>query len=145
MPADIGCVMWLAPQWPDIQPFIPIYAGVTEFPSVYSRQGYLNSLDDHYNPPADIHARNGKHAFWAFVEFSELMDKSYGKNINSVRGKNLQDEGTLLSVQQALEQKLLKIQQKSPEKCRKLESRLYRNFAMKALATTRKSIKKMQK
>ncbi|MCX6226515.1 MAG: C69 family dipeptidase [Bacteroidia bacterium] len=145
MPADIGCLMWLAPQWPDIQPFIPIYAGTTQFPAAFCRQGYLNSLADHYTPPADIHERNDQHAFWAFVEFSELMNNNYGENIGAVRKRNFKIERKLLAIQPGLEKKLIKIQQESAEKCREVVTRLYDNFAMTALSATKKSIKKLRK
>lgn len=144
MPADIGCVMWLAPQWPDIQPFIPMYAGTVGFPSAYCRQGYLKTLDDHYNPPADIHDRNDTLAFWAFVEFSELMNGNYGKNIESVRKKNFKLERKLLAIQPLLEKKLLKIRLDSPEKCREALTGLYDKFAMSALGATKKSINKIR-
>ncbi|TSA38565.1 MAG: hypothetical protein D4R64_02640 [Porphyromonadaceae bacterium] len=145
MPADIGCLMWLAPQWPDIQPFIPLYAGTTQFPSAYCRPGYLNTLADHYNPPTDIHVRNDQHAFWAFVVFSELMGNNYGENIDAVRKSNLKIERKLLAIQPSLEQKLIRLQQESPEKCREAVTRLYEKCAMKALTTTKKSIKKLRK
>jgi dipeptidase len=144
MPADIGCVMWLAPQWPDIQTFIPVYAGVTGFPEAFSRKGYLNNLGDHYNPPADIHERNDQLAFWAFVEFSDLMKEKYGENIKAVRKKNLNIERKLLDNQPAIEQKLLKIEEASPEKCREVVTGLYDKFATDALANTRKWIKKLK-
>jgi dipeptidase len=145
LPVDIGCLMWLAPQWPDIQPFIPLYAGTTRFPSAYCRPDYPNTIDDHYNPPADIHEPNDQHAFWAFVKFSELMNNAYGKNIGAVRKTHFKNEEKLLIIQPMLEQKLIRIQQESPEKCRDDVSRLYESFAVKALATTRKSIKKLGK
>jgi len=144
MPVDVGCVMWLAPQWPDIQPFIPLYAGVTGFPAAFSRPGYLNSLADHYTPPADIHERNSQHAFWAFVEFSELINSHYAENIAAVRKKNLKLETKLLAMQPKLEQKLLKIHAESPENCRAVVTGWYEKYAMEALSVTRKGIKKLR-
>lgn len=145
MPVDVGCVMWLAPQWPDIQPFIPLYAGTTRFPSAYCRPGYPAALTDHYEPPADIHTRNSQHAFWAFVEFSELMNRYYGENIEWVKDRNLKVERTLLSMQPLIERKLLKLSENSPGKCRESVSALYEKFAGQALAATRKSIKILQR
>jgi dipeptidase len=145
LPVSIGCLLWLAPQWPDIQPFIPLYAGVNGFPADYCRPDYPKSLDDHYNPPADIHERNDQHAFWAFVEFSERMSDHYGKYIGMVRKTNFKIERKLLKVQPSLERKLLKIYEGSPEQCSKVLTGLYGNFAVKALEQTRKSIKKINR
>jgi dipeptidase len=144
MPVDIGCVMWLAPQWPDIQSFIPLYAGVTGFPSAYCRPGYLNTLADHYNPPADIHERNSHHAFWAYVEFSELMNDNYGKYIESVRKNNLKPERKMLAMQPSIEKKLISIYDKSPDQARATVTSLYESLSMKALAATRKYIRKLK-
>ncbi|MFA6126263.1 MAG: C69 family dipeptidase [Bacteroidales bacterium] len=144
MPVDIGCVMWLAPQWPDIQPFIPLYAGVTGFPDAFSRPGYLNSLDDHYRPPADIHERNDQHAFWAFVEFSERMNEHYGENIDRVKKISQKLEDRLLGMQPDIEKKLKKLQLSSPDQCREVETALYGNLSAKTLATTRKWINKIK-
>lgn len=137
MPADIGCVMWLAPQWPDIQPFIPLYAGTIRFPAEYCRPGYPNSLADHYNPPADIHERNDQHAFWAFVKFSELMNDHYGENIQAVRKGILKTERRLLGTQPRLEQKLIKLYRESPDKCREAVTKRYGELAMDALTATK--------
>ena len=145
LPTDIGCVMWLAPQWPDIQPFLPMYAGIRRMPAAYCRPGYLNSLADHYSPPADIHERNDQHAFWAFVEFSELMNGNYGPNIGWVRKNNLKIERKLLAMQPAIEKKLLKIQGKSPADCSEVQTKLYESLAASALTATRKSITRLKK
>jgi dipeptidase len=145
MPVDVGCVMWLAPQLPDMQPFLPVYAGVTAFPKEYCRQDYLHSLGDHYNPPADIHERDYSLAFWNFVRFSELMKAAYGENIGWVRSRNLKPERKMLKAQPALETKLLMLEQKSPEECRKMETVIYGKLAENALATTKKSIRRIER
>ncbi len=145
MTVDVGCVMWLAPQWPDMQPFIPLYAGTIDFPDAFRRPGYLTTLQDHYNPPSDIHVRNDQHAFWAFVNFSDLMNASYGPNIDYVRKVHLKPERKLIAAQPALEKKLLVIHANSPEKCRVMVTDLYSRLALDALKVTRKSIKKLDK
>jgi dipeptidase len=144
MPVDIGCVMWLAPQWPDIQPFIPLYAGVTAFPPEFCRPDYPKTIDDHYNPPADIHVRNNQHAFWAFVEFSDLMKENYGKNIAWVRKKHLRLEGNLLSKEEKFRLQLTALNGESPTKINELVTHLYSKHSSASLATTRKSIKKLK-
>lgn len=143
MPVDLGCILWLAPQWPDIQPFIPMYAGVTSFPEEFSRPDYLKTLNDHYNPPADIHERNDQHAFWAFVRLSDAVNKQYGKAIPEVRKKLEQQEKQILADQSKLEQKLLGIYQGSPEACNAAVTKLYSQYSLRSLSTTRKLIKKL--
>jgi len=144
MPVDIGCVMWLAPQRPDLQPYLPIYAGILDFPESYRRKGYLNTLDDHYNPPADIHERDNKHAFWAFVTLCELMEKDYGGHIKSITGQNHKLEETLISKQAGWEKKMEEGYTKEPEKIRKQMTTLYGSLANYALKTTKKYNKKLR-
>jgi dipeptidase len=144
MPTDIGCLMWLAPQRPDLQPYLPIYAGILDFPDSYRRKGYLNSIEDHYNPLADIHERDSQHAFWAFVTLCELMDKDFAGNINSIKSQNLKLEEKLFENQSVMEPKMIKAFATTPEKVRKQMTNFYGILAKYALKTTRKTIKKIE-
>jgi dipeptidase len=143
MPVDIGCLLWLAPQWPDIQPFLPIYAGTTGFPREFYRADYLKSLNDHYNPPADIHERNDQHAFWAYVRFSEVMDNNYGKLIPPVKKKMDKLETRLIADQPRLEKKLIEIYKDSPEVCHEIMTRLYSKYSLRSLSLTKKLTKSL--
>ena len=116
LPQEIGCVMWLAPQWPDIQPYIPWYCGHRVIPPMFARRGYLvQGLADHYEPPEDIHVRNDQHAFWAFVNFSEMMNQNYGSAIQKVRWNKYRVEKKLIREQPRLEQKMQKLYSANPE------------------------------
>ena len=46
MPVNVGVVMWMAMQWPDIQPFIPYYCGMTEIPAGYQEPDYEINYPD---------------------------------------------------------------------------------------------------
>jgi dipeptidase len=118
MPADIGCVLWLAPQWSDIQPFIPWYAGTVSVPSAYARPDYPKSFNDHYHPPKDIRVPNDQHAFWTFVAFSAYMNQHYGEKIEAVKKGRDKIEKILLKKQKKIERKALKKYQKDPESAR---------------------------
>ncbi|MFA7408612.1 MAG: C69 family dipeptidase [Bacteroidales bacterium] len=141
LPADIGCVMWLSPQWPDIQPFIPYYAGTTQMHPDYCRPGYPKSFDDHYNPPEDIHDPNDQHAFWAFVRFSEHMNQNYGKKIHRVTKQLLSTERKLFNRQKRIETKFLKAYEEDPEIARKEMTEYTKLHAGKSLKKTQKQIK----
>lgn len=142
MPADIGCVMWLAPQWPDIQPFIPWYAGTVVVPESYCRPGYPETIDDHYQPPQDIHEYNDQHAFWAFVWLSELMNNNYAERIPKVT-KNIKSfESALLRMQPRIESKVLKIYGRNPEEARMIITAYTNRLAERSLKMTKKAINK---
>ncbi len=138
MPVDVGCLWWLAPQWPDIQPFIPWYAGMTSMPDEFARPGYFNSFADHYSPPEDIHVRDDHHAFWAFVNFSDLMNQHYGQMIPKVRRSKQQIESVLLGKQERVEAKAMKLYQEDPEKGNEFLTRMTHKLAKQTLKKTRK-------
>jgi dipeptidase len=143
MPVDIGCLLWLAPQWPDIQSFIPMYAGITEFPGEFQRTDYLKSLDDHYTPPADIHERNDQHAFWACVRFSEVVNNNYGALIGTVRKQIDKQERKMLADQPQLEHKLVEIYKNSPDACKGIMNKLYSQYSLRSLSITKKLTKRL--
>lgn len=142
LPVDIGCVLWLAPQWPDLQPFIPWYAGITHMPEAYARKGYLNSLQDHYTPPEDIHVRNDEHAFWAYVNYSDMVNADYANRIELARHTKNKIQKTLFRTQARFEKKTLKKYKKDVEKGRERLTKYTLNLADMMLELTRKQLKK---
>jgi len=115
LPVDIGTVMWLAPQWPDIQPFIPWYCGMTRMPDGYAKKGYLNDLSEHYNPPEDIHNRYDGHAFWSFVELSDWVNEDYGGRIKKLRRSKYKIEKKLIRRQHRTEKLMTRMHKGDPE------------------------------
>ncbi|MDB4584262.1 C69 family dipeptidase [Draconibacterium sp.] len=108
MPVEIGTVMWIAPRRCDVQPFIPWYCGITSIPENYAKEGYLNSIQDHYNPPSDIHQMSKDIAYWNFEVLSANISKDFVQKypVALVRKKKM--EASLLKAQAKFEKKALK-------------------------------------
>ncbi len=115
MPVEIGTVMWLAPRRCDVQPFIPWYCGVTEVPENYAKKGYLNSMQDHYNPPADIHQMSRNLAYWNFEVLSANINLDFVEKYPVAYKKKIKTEKTLLKAQKKFEKEALEKYKVSPE------------------------------
>lgn len=87
LPVEIGTVIWLAQYRPDSQAFIPWYLGIDAIPAGYAYGDYQTALDQHFDPPTNIHERTDTHAYWAFVRLAEKVDSDYGILIPNVREK----------------------------------------------------------
>ncbi|MCK5820862.1 MAG: C69 family dipeptidase [Bacteroidales bacterium] len=118
LPASIGVVMWLAPQWPDIQPFIPYYCGISSIPEGFSKTGYNLEYPDfqnHYNPPEDIHVRTDNHYFWNCVDYSDYINEDYHKRIRKAVKFKRRFERKLFRQQKTTDKALVKMLAKSAE------------------------------
>lgn len=118
LPPEIGVVMWLAPQWPDIQPFIPYYSGIQQIPEGYCEPGYNILYPDfslHYAPPADIHDRALDHYFWYCVMYSDYINADYAGRIEKARKIKGKMETAAFRNQEAIDKVLLDNLMKNPD------------------------------
>jgi dipeptidase len=120
MPVEIGTVMWLAPRRCDVQPFIPWYCGITQVPESYAKKGYLNSMQDHYTPPADIHQMSKDLAYWNFEVLSANINKNFVQKYPIALAKKMKMETSLLKAQTKFEKRALKKYYSNPEKAIKM-------------------------
>lgn len=116
MPVEIGTVMWLAPRRCDVQPFIPWYCGVTRVPENYAKKGYLNTLQDHYRPPSDIHQMSQDLAYWNFEVLSANINKDFVQKYPVALLKKQQLEASLLKAQDRFEKRALEQYKTNPKK-----------------------------
>ncbi len=115
MPVAIGTVMWLAPRRCDVQPFIPWYCGTTKVPENYAKKGYLNTLQDHYTPPADIHQMRKDLAYWNFEALSAAINQDFVAKYPVALARKKSMETSLLKAQDTFEEKALKRYEVNPE------------------------------
>lgn len=114
MPVEIGTVMWLAPRRCDVQPFIPWYSGITKVPENYAKKGYLNSMQDHYNPPSDIHQMNKNLAYWNFEVLSANINQDFVEKYPVAFEKKIKMEASLVKAQENFEKKALEKYKTNP-------------------------------
>ncbi len=115
MPVEIGTLMWLAPRRCDVQPFIPWYCGVTSVPESYAKKGYLNSMKDHYSPPADIHVMSKDLAYWNFEVLSANINQDFILKYPVALAEKMQMEAELFKAQGNFEEEVLEKYKISPE------------------------------
>jgi len=131
LPVEIGVVIWLAQHRPDSQAFIPWYLGIDKMPDGYAYGDFETALNQHFDPPENIHERTDKHAFWAFVNLAEQVDENYGARIIKVRKKWDPIEKEALKNQPSFEAEALKIFEKDPAQTQQLFTRYANNWASK--------------
>ena len=85
LPAEIGNVLWIAPRYPCIQPFIPWYYGTKKISSDYEKATYTEALENYNNKNRDYVELYPDHACWVFDDFADLADSCYGREIESAR------------------------------------------------------------
>ena len=142
MPTEIGTVMWLAPQWPDIQPFIPWYCGIQEIPEGWAKEGYLKSLDNHYTPPEDIHERYDDHAFWSFVSLSDWVNEDYEGRIKKLSRSKHKIQRKLIKRQYRTEKLMNRMYKGDPEAARNYLTEYTGTWARITRSKTDKLLKK---
>jgi dipeptidase len=107
MPVEIGTLMWLAPRRCDVQPFIPWYSGITRAPENYAKKGYLNSMQDHYAPPEDIHVMSKDLAYWNFEVLSANINLDFLQKFPIALSEKILIEEDLIKAQEDFEKKAL--------------------------------------
>ncbi len=85
LPAGIGNILWIAPRYPCIQPFVPWYYGIDSISSDYEKATYTGALKNYVNKNRDYIGMYPDHACWVFDDFANEVDSCYGKEINSTR------------------------------------------------------------
>jgi dipeptidase len=138
LPADIGNIMWIAPRYPCIQPFIPWYYGINKISSQYEKAPYITALQDYNFKNKDYKKMYPDHACWVFDDFSTRLDSNYGKEIKLVQDWKTKFEMEVLKTVELKENEILNIYKSDPDTARQMLTDVTNNFADKALMETKK-------
>jgi dipeptidase len=142
LPADIGNIMWIAPRYPCIQPFIPWYYGINKISPDFEKATYTEALQYYSNKNRDYKWMYPDHACWVFDDFSAKMDSSYGKEIKSVSECKTKFELYVFKTIKLKENEIINIYKSNPDKARQMLTDLTNNFAEKALKETKEKLRK---
>ena len=85
LPAEIGNVLWRAPRYPCIQPFIPWYYGITTISSDDEKATYADALVNYNKKNLDYVGLYPDHACWVFDDFANRVDCCSGKERGEIR------------------------------------------------------------
>ena len=131
MPVEIGTLIWLAQHRPDSQAFIPWYIGVSKMPDGFGYGDFQSVLDQHFDPPDNVHDKTRPHAFWSFVTLAEKVDENYGEWIKYVQKKWGAVEKDIFKEQSKFDIKALKVYKYNPEKAKELLTEFTGDWALK--------------
>lgn len=132
LPVEIGAVLWVAPRRPDIQPFIPWYAGISRIPDGYARADHETALRQHFNLPDDIFEPKPNLAFWGFVKLAEIVDADYLRLQPGIASNKANFQKQLFARQQSFEKDVAEIYPQNRETALKMLNQYTAEIALKA-------------
>jgi len=142
LPADIGNIMWIAPRYPCIQPYIPWYYGVNKILPDYEKMTYTNALRDYNRKQIDYKTMYPDHACWVFDNYSAKIDSRYDKEIKPANEWKRNFEQNIFTTIKMKEPEITNIYKSDPERAIQMISDLTNNFAEKALIDTKDKLEK---
>jgi dipeptidase len=144
LPPDIGNIMWIAPRYPCIQPFIPWYYGITEIPSDFEKESYVNALRNFNIKNRDYKSIYPDHSCWVFDEYASKIDSCYNSEINSVRKWKNNFEMEVFNKIEAEENNIINIYKSNPDKARQMLTHFTSYYAEKLFIETKEKLSKFK-
>lgn len=142
LPADIGNLMWIAPRYPCMQPFIPWYYGINKISAGYEKRTYAEALQSYNVKDIKYRALYPDAACWTFGDFAAATDSSYAKNIKPLTKWKTNFEKHIFQTIQATEPEVIGMYKSNPGKALQMVTDLSNSLAEKALTKTKKKLKK---
>lgn len=141
LPVDIGCVVWFAPRYPCIQPYIPWYYGINTIPAGYENESYEIALDNYLNKDRNFREIYPQAGFWIFRDYASYMDKNYADQIEEVKKWKHNIESKVFKTVAKKEKKIIRIYGSDPVSAQKMMTKITSSFAEKVLKETNKKLK----
>jgi dipeptidase len=137
LPAGMGNVLWIAPRYPCLQPFIPWYYGINRIPAEYENATYREALENFNNKNIDYIRLYPGHACWTFDDFANRVDSCPGKQIRSVREWKSRFQDDVLTTVENKERDIAKVYETNPGKALQMLTDLTSGFAERVLRETK--------
>jgi dipeptidase len=140
LPVDIGCVIWTAPRYPCIQPYIPWYYGINTIPAGYENESYEVALDNYLNKDRNFRELYPQAGYWIFRDFASQLESNYVDQIEEVRNWKQRFESDIFQTVSNREKRITGIYNSDPASARKRLTKITSSFAEKVLAETKKKL-----
>lgn len=140
LPVDIGCVLWTAPRYPCIQPYIPWYYGINTIPAGYENESYEMALDNFLNKERNFRNLYPTAGYWIFRDFATQMENNYTRQIKSVKKWKISFESKVFHKVSNKEERIARIYESNPAAARKKLTKITSSFAEKALRQTKSKL-----
>jgi dipeptidase len=144
LPSGIGNIMWIAPRYPCIQPFIPWYYGINKISSDYEKATYGEALENYNNKNRNYIELYPGHSCWVFDEFANKVDSCYGKEIKSIQEWKGKFQTDIFEAINEKERGVIRMYESTPDKARQALTNLTNGFAERAFHETKEKLLRMK-
>jgi dipeptidase len=128
LPTEIGAVLWLSQQRPDVQAYVPWYSGIEEIPNGLSSGNHEKSLAQHIPVPGKTYShllyklsqKYPKHAYLFFSKLSQQLANNFTSQFQQIRKKMHDFENQLIANQSEFERQAINLYKKNPNQALKL-------------------------
>jgi dipeptidase len=144
LPPEIGNIMWIAPRYPCIQPFIPWYYGINGISSDYEKATFKEALENYNNKNRNYIELYPSHSCWVFDDFANKVDRCYGKELKSLREWKGKFQTDIFKAINEKERGIISIYGSAPDEARQVLTDLTNGFAERALNETKEKLLKMK-
>jgi dipeptidase len=139
MPVAVGAVMWLAPQHPCMQPFIPWYCGIQSVPAAYSDHDAGYALAHHYDTAREMMFPCG-HAYCTFLDYARKINAAYSGNKGAINDYKNKRQLSIQQLQVKTEEKFMKIMPKDQKRALQILTDFTTGLALEEYERTRSLI-----
>jgi dipeptidase len=144
LPAGIGNIMWIAPRYPCIQPFIPWYYGINRISSDYEKATYREALENYNNKNRHYIEMYPGHACWIFDDFADRADSCYGKEMRSLREWKVKVQTDIFETINEKESIIISTYRSDHDKALQVLTDLTNGFAERELNETKEKLLRMK-
>ena len=144
LPAEVGNVLWIAPRYPCIQPFIPWYYGINRISSDYEKATYAEALTNYNNKNRDYVGLYPDHACWVFDDFANRVDSCYGEEIRGIRDWRDHFQSQVFEAVKEREARIFEVYKSNQAGALRELTDLTNGFAERALTETKEKLLSMR-
>ena len=145
LPPGIGNVLWIAPRYPCLQPFVPWYYGMDTISPDYEKATYQEALENFNNKNRDYIRLYPGHACWVFDDFANKADSCTSKERESLREWKKSFQAEIFGTVTAKERDVLRLYEKDHEKALCELTVLSNGLAERALKETKEQLLRFPK
>jgi dipeptidase len=143
LPGGIGNIVWIAPRYPCIQPFIPWYYGITNIQAEYEAATYSEALANYNNRNLNYIGMYPAHSSWVFDDFANKVDSCYGREIRSLREWKGKFQADIFAAVHEQEGKVIGLYGSDSGKALQVLTGMTNGFAKRALKETKERLASM--
>lgn len=143
LPAEIGDIIWIAPRYPCIQPFIPWYYGINKISSNYGTDTCKNVQDEYNIKNINFIEMYPDLAYWIFDDFANKIESCYGKEIKSTSDWKKGFQENIFREINVREKEIIDMYKSNHDKALRMLTALTNGFADAVLIETREKLQKM--